>query len=98
MLQQTVIKAVIPAYARFLETFPTVRDLATANEDEVRPASRGLGYYRRFELLHKAAKELSQQEGEIVYPKTFKGWKEHLESEIIPQPPSAASASISRPR
>lgn len=75
MLQQTVIKAVIPAYERFLAAFPSVQDLANAEEDEVRLASRGLGYYRRFKLMHKGAKDLAQNP-EQIWPETFKGWKE----------------------
>jgi len=56
MLQQTVIKAVIPAYERFLKRFPKIDDLALASEDSLRETVRGLGYYRRFGLMLKAAK------------------------------------------
>jgi A/G-specific adenine glycosylase len=73
MLQQTVIKAVIPVYHRFLEQFPSVQHLASASEDDVRKAVRGLGYYRRFRFLHEAAKKLSL--GDWKWPKTFVGWK-----------------------
>lgn len=58
MLQQTLIKVVIPIYQRFMATFPTVQDLANASEDEVRREVRGLGYYRRFAFLHKGAKQI----------------------------------------
>jgi A/G-specific adenine glycosylase len=61
MLQQTVIKAVIPVYARFLQAFPDVEALAAADESAVREAVRGLGYYRRFRFLHLAAKELAAE-------------------------------------
>lgn len=58
MLQQTVIKAVIPKYKLFMKQFPTVFDLAKAPEENVKQAVSGLGYYRRFALLHKGAKQL----------------------------------------
>lgn len=78
MLQQTVIKAVIPAYECFLKQFPTVKDLAAAQEDEIRLACRGLGYYRRFNFLHRAAQELVQRSPDggktIPWPTTFEGW------------------------
>ncbi len=80
MLQQTVIKAVIPAYERFLATFPTVKDLALAKEEDIRLACRGLGYYRRFGFLHRAAKELVERSSDggktIPWPTTFKDWME----------------------
>lgn len=74
MLQQTVIKAVIPVYHRFLAEFPNFPSLANADEDRVRLAVRGLGYYRRFGLLHKASKELCSRP-KFSWPQTFKEWK-----------------------
>lgn len=80
MLQQTVIKAVIPAYERFLIAYPTVKDLALGTEENIRLACRGLGYYRRFAFLHRAAKELLGRSSDggktIPWPTTFKGWME----------------------
>ena len=73
MLQQTVIKAVIPVYARFLQLFPDLRTFAAASEQDVRQAVRGLGYYRRFAFMHKAAQELASSGG--VWPTTFAGWR-----------------------
>ncbi len=74
MLQQTVIKAVIPVYHRFLETLPSLKDLADANEQQVRELVRGLGYYRRFSFLHKAAKQLTEVKP-LEWPKTAKEWQ-----------------------
>jgi A/G-specific adenine glycosylase len=71
MLQQTVIKAMIPVYARFLEKFPDVGALAAGSEAEVREAVRGLGYYRRFRMMHAAAQELVGR----PWPTNFEGWK-----------------------
>lgn len=56
MLQQTVIKAVIPKYNDFIKRFPNVESLAAADENDIRPYVAGLGYYRRFDNLHRAAK------------------------------------------
>ena len=74
MLQQTVIKAVIPAYERFLGQYPDFRSLAAAEEEDVRLASRGLGYYRRFRMLHQAAQYLVDNP-HLEWPTTFTGWK-----------------------
>jgi A/G-specific adenine glycosylase len=60
MLQQTTVKAVIPFYNRFLENFPTVKDLAKAKEEKVLSLWSGLGYYSRARNLQKAAKVLTQ--------------------------------------
>jgi A/G-specific adenine glycosylase len=74
MLQQTVIKAALPVYDRFLKKYPTIKKLALASEEEVRLTVRGLGYYRRFGLLHKAAQKIV--DNKLKYPTTFEGWKE----------------------
>jgi A/G-specific adenine glycosylase len=56
MLQQTQVKTVLERfYFPFLEAFPTLSDLATADLDEVLKRWEGLGYYTRARNLHKAA-------------------------------------------
>lgn len=55
MLQQTRIAAVIPYYERFMARFPTVQDLAEAEDDVLLKLWEGLGYYRRAHHLKKAA-------------------------------------------
>lgn len=55
MLQQTQVNTVIPYYQKFLLKFPTVIDLANADQDEVLHLWSGLGYYSRARNLHKAA-------------------------------------------
>lgn len=55
MLQQTRVETVIPYYARFLERFPTVDSLASADRDDVLGHWAGLGYYSRARNLHAAA-------------------------------------------
>lgn len=59
MLQQTQVTTVIPYYERFMEVFPTVQDLAAADEDTVLHHWTGLGYYARARNLHKAAKRVA---------------------------------------
>ncbi|MCB1651873.1 MAG: A/G-specific adenine glycosylase [Alphaproteobacteria bacterium] len=56
MLQQTTVTAVRPYYTKFLAKWPTIRDLAEADEGEVMAAWAGLGYYARARNLHKCAK------------------------------------------
>ena len=61
MLQQTQVATVIPYYERFLQRFPTVVDLANAQQDEVLHLWTGLGYYARARNLHKAAQIVAHQ-------------------------------------
>ncbi|WP_066222075.1 A/G-specific adenine glycosylase [Formosa haliotis] len=56
ILQQTQIKQGLPYYEAFVKTFPTVFDLANANEAKVLKLWQGLGYYSRARNLHAAAK------------------------------------------
>jgi A/G-specific adenine glycosylase len=58
MLQQTRVDTVIPYYHRFLEAFPTVYDLAEAEQQQVLKCWEGLGYYSRGRNLHQAAKTI----------------------------------------
>jgi len=67
MLQQTQVVTVIPYYQRFMASFPTVTDLAKADEDIVLHHWTGLGYYARARNLHKAAK-LIVNEHQGVFP------------------------------
>jgi A/G-specific adenine glycosylase len=71
MLQQTRVEVVLPFYTRFLERFPTVRDLARAEVAEVLTLWSGLGYYRRARQLHAAARAILEKgEG---FPATLEG-------------------------
>lgn len=58
MLQQTTTTAVIPYFERFLRRFPTLKDLAKAEEGEVFEQWSGLGYYSRARNLLRAARQL----------------------------------------
>lgn len=66
MLQQTRVDTVIPYFNAFIEKFPTIEALATANEEEVLKAWEGLGYYSRVRNLHAAVKEVSASYSGIV--------------------------------
>ncbi len=66
MLQQTRVETVMGYYARFLERFPTVADLAAAPEDDVLKMWEGLGYYSRARNLHKGAKQVMAEYGGII--------------------------------
>ena len=76
MLQQTQVTTVIPYFARFMDTFPTVQDLAAADWDTVAEHWAGLGYYARARNLHKGAKQLVEIIDETGdFPQTLKGWE-----------------------
>ena len=55
MLQQTQVSRVVPKYAEFLETFPTLHHIAHARPKRVTEAWSGLGYYARARNLHALA-------------------------------------------
>ena len=55
MLQQTQVATVLAYYARFLQRFPTVNELAAAPLDDVLSLWSGLGYYSRARNLHRGA-------------------------------------------
>jgi len=56
MLQQTRVETVLQYYESWLEQFPTLGKLASAESVEVLKAWEGLGYYRRAKNLHEAAR------------------------------------------
>ena len=63
MLQQTRVEAVKGYYARFLETLPTVGDLAKCDDDALHKLWEGLGYYSRVRNLKKAANVILEKHG-----------------------------------
>ncbi|HMQ10092.1 MAG TPA: A/G-specific adenine glycosylase [Oligoflexia bacterium] len=87
MLQQTQVKTVIPYYEKFIQTFPTLKDLAYAPEDKLMQYWQGLGYYRRAKHLHQAAKQIiAEHNGHL--PKTaqelikLKGFGEYTSASV----------------
>ena len=70
MLQQTRVEAVKPYFARFLDAFPTIADLAAAEEDTLLKMWEGLGYYNRVRNMQKAAQQIvAEFDGE--FPRTY---------------------------
>jgi A/G-specific adenine glycosylase len=66
ILQQTRVEQGTPYYLHFIETYPTVFDLANAPEAQVLRSWQGLGYYSRARNLHFAAKEvLAKHKGQF---------------------------------
>ena len=63
MLQQTQVATVHEYFTRFVQEFPTVRELAAADEIDVLRLWEGLGYYRRARQMHAAAKQLIANHG-----------------------------------
>lgn len=63
MLQQTQVETVRAYFERFTAAFPTVADLAAADEQDVLRLWEGLGYYRRARSLHAAAQQVVADHG-----------------------------------
>ncbi len=63
MLQQTTVTTAIGYYQRFLESFPTLEQLAAAPQEQVIDLWAGLGYYVRARNLHAAAQVVVHQLG-----------------------------------
>ncbi|WP_420411917.1 A/G-specific adenine glycosylase [Roseibium sp.] len=63
MLQQTTVAAVKSYFEIFTRTWPTVNDLAAADEEDVMKAWAGLGYYSRARNLKKCADLVAQDYG-----------------------------------
>jgi A/G-specific adenine glycosylase len=63
MLQQTTVAAVKPYFERFTTRWPTVGDLAAADEAEVMSAWAGLGYYARARNLIACARAVANDHG-----------------------------------
>ncbi|TPR59401.1 A/G-specific adenine glycosylase [Enterococcus sp. OL5] len=58
MLQQTRVETVIGYFYRFMEQFPTIQDLAAAEEQKLLKVWEGLGYYSRARNLKAAAQQI----------------------------------------
>ena len=70
ILQQTQVAQGLPYYVAFTNKFPTVYDLAKAEESQVLKLWQGLGYYSRARNLHASAKYIVEElNGE--FPNTY---------------------------
>lgn len=63
ILQQTRVEQGLPYWNRFLEAFPTIFELAKAEESQILRLWQGLGYYSRARNLHFAAKQIVELHG-----------------------------------
>jgi A/G-specific adenine glycosylase len=91
MLQQTRVAQGTPYFLAFTSAFPTVFDLAEANEEEVLKLWQGLGYYSRARNLHKTAQHVAFELGGI-FPATY---SELLKLKGVGEYTAAAIASFS---
>ena len=74
MLQQTRVAQGMPYYFKFIDTFPSVKNLADATEEDVLKLWQGLGYYSRARNLHATAKYISYELNGI-FPNNYKDLK-----------------------
>lgn len=63
ILQQTQVVQGLDYYHRFIERYPTINSLASAQEDDVLRLWQGLGYYSRGRNLLKAAQMMAKEFG-----------------------------------
>lgn len=90
ILQQTRVAQGTEYYHSFCETYPNVKSLANASEQEVLRLWQGLGYYSRARNLHYSAKYIAEElNGE--FPNTH---KELLKLKGVGEYTAAAIASI----
>lgn len=91
MLQQTRVAQGLPYFLSFMDAFPTVFDLANAEEEQVLKLWQGLGYYSRARNLHATAKYVAcELNGE--FPSSY---KELLKLKGVGEYTAAAIASFS---
>ncbi len=71
ILQQTRVAQGTPYFLKFVQTFPTVENLANAKEEEVLKLWQGLGYYSRARNLHATAKMIVSNY-DSIFPDNYK--------------------------
>lgn len=91
MLQQTRVVQGMPYFFSFTKEFPTVFELANADEEKVLKLWQGLGYYSRARNLHKTAQFIANDLNG-VFPATY---KELLKLKGVGEYTAAAIASFS---
>ncbi len=75
MLQQTRVETVRPYYQAWLERWPSLVALATANEDQVLRQWEGLGYYNRALNMLKCARScVKEYKTQAEEAEKQKGW------------------------
>ena len=71
ILQQTQTSQGLSYYDTIINTFPTLKELAEANEEQILKLWQGLGYYSRARNLHFTAKYI-QNNFNGVFPNNYK--------------------------
>ena len=61
LLQQTRVEQGLSYYLKFIERYPTIQQLADANDQDVFKLWEGLGYYNRCRNLLFTAREIVQK-------------------------------------
>jgi len=90
ILQQTRVAQGLPYYLKFVEQYPSVKDLASADEQEILKLWQGLGYYSRARNLHYTARDIVENyDGE--FPATY---RELLKLKGVGEYTAAAVASF----
>jgi len=74
ILQQTRVAQGLPYFQKFLKNYPSIKDFAMAQEDELLNLWQGLGYYSRCRNMHKAAKQI-MEEFDGIFPSNSKELK-----------------------
>lgn len=90
IMQQTRISQGTAYYLKFVENYPTIQQLAFAEEAEILKLWQGLGYYSRARNLHKTAKEIV----ELHNGKFPENYEELLKLKGIGEYTASAIASI----
>jgi A/G-specific adenine glycosylase len=70
MLQQTQVVSMLSYYDQFIKIYPTVESLAQASLEDVLQHVKGMGYYRRFKLMHQCA-IIVKEKYHSQFPNTF---------------------------
>ncbi len=70
ILQQTTVAQGTTYFEKFLQRYPSVKDLAKAPADDVMKLWEGLGYYSRARNLHATAKYISEELNDL-FPITY---------------------------
>lgn len=71
MLQQTQVETVLPFFERFIKKYPDIKTLSKTDEETLKKDVEGLGYYRRFKYMLKAAKMIVESFNS-VFPNAYK--------------------------
>ena len=91
ILHQTRVKYGIKYYNKFIQSYPTIEDLANAKQDDILKLWQGLGYYQRAMNMHDTAKTLVK-----VYKGKFpESYNDLLKLKGIGEYTAAAIASFS---